>query len=177
MSEVRPHKKTLVLGGARSGKSSFAESLTEGYEHALYVATALNSESDPEMEDRIAIHMSRRGEKWKTIEEPINIADVIKNESSYDRPILVDCLTIWVSNLMYAGLSIENELNRLTNLLRTDLGAVTLVSSEVGSGIVPLEAISREFRDNMGIVNQAIAIECDRVALVVAGLSIFIKDE
>lgn len=170
-------RNTLVLGGARSGKSKYAESLFEGCKKALYVATASSFDNDLEMLERIRIHKNRRGKLWKTIEEPLNITDVISDNKSFDRPILVDCLTIWVSNLMYFKLSIEKEVEKLTGLIERTPGGVIFVSSEVGFGIVPLEAISREFRDNMGYVNQAVANSCERVVLVVAGLKLVMKGE
>ncbi|MBF0326306.1 MAG: bifunctional adenosylcobinamide kinase/adenosylcobinamide-phosphate guanylyltransferase [Alphaproteobacteria bacterium] len=164
---------TLVLGGARSGKSVYAEGLLAGGP-ALYVATG--QAFDDEMAERIRAHRDRRGPDWTTIEEPLELAACLDRHLSPERPILVDCLTLWISNLMHAGLDVGRETDRLAELLRDPAGPVVLVSSEVGLGLVPDNKMAREFRDHQGRVNQKLASVCRRVVFVAAGLPLIMKD-
>lgn len=166
-------KVTLVLGGARSGKSAYAEALI-GETGGLYLATA--EARDAEMAERIAHHRLRRGPAWQTREEPIELAATLRHETRQDRAILVDCLTLWLSNIMAAGRNVDHETERLRAVLPTLAGPVVLVANEVGLGIVPEQALGRAFRDHAGRLNQAIARVADRVVLVVAGLSLILKD-
>lgn len=162
----------LVLGGARSGKSRFAEGLLA--RHAppwLYVATA--EAGDAEMVTRIAAHKARRGADWITLEAPRDLAGVLAEQG--DRPVLVDCLTLWLSNLMLADAAIDAEVARLEQVLERARAPVVLVANEVGSGIVPDNALARRFRDLQGQLNQRLAARADRVVLVVAGLPLFVK--
>ena len=172
-------KNTLVLGGARSGKSIYAEKLVEVYSQGLYLATAevKESEDDNEMFQRILKHKNRRGRNWQTIEEPIDIVKVIELEASPKRPILVDCLTLWLSNVMLAEKDVEYEILKLRESLVNASGPLILVSSEVGMGIVPDNNIAREFRDYAGHLHQALANQCKHVVFVVAGLPMILKDE
>ncbi len=163
----------LVLGGARSGKSAYAEGLLAGAA-ALYVATG--QAFDSEMAERIRIHRDRRGPLWSTIEEPLDLSDCLDRHLSADRAILVDCLTLWISNLMHAGRDVAAETDRLAELLAAPAGPVVLVSSEVGLGLVPDNKMAREFRDHQGRVNQTIASVCRRVVFVAAGLPLIMKD-
>lgn len=164
---------TLVLGGARSGKSAYAESLIHGGP-ALYLATG--QAFDDEMAARIQAHRDRRGPGWSTIEEPLDIAAILDREARLDRPILVDCLTLWISNLMHAGRDVARETDRLCEVLATQRSPIVLVSNEVGLGLVPENALAREFRDHQGLVNQHVARACHRVVFVAAGLPVFLKD-
>ena len=162
----------LVLGGARSGKSRFAEGLLA--RHAppwLYVATA--EAGDAEMVTRIAAHKARRGTDWMTREAPRDLAGALAEQA--DRPALVDCLTLWLSNLMLADAAIDAEIARLEQALEQARAPVVLVANEVGSGIVPDNALARRFRDLQGQLNQRLAARADRVVLVVAGLPLFVK--
>lgn len=162
----------LVLGGARSGKSRFAEGLLA--RHAppwLYVATA--EAGDAEMVTRIAAHNARRGTDWMTREAPRDLAGALAEPG--DRPVLVDCLTLWLSNLMLADAAVEAEIARLEQALEQARAPVVLVANEVGSGIVPDNALARRFRDLQGQLNQRLAARADRVVLVVAGLPLFVK--
>jgi adenosyl cobinamide kinase/adenosyl cobinamide phosphate guanylyltransferase len=162
----------LVLGGARSGKSRFAEGLLA--RHAppwLYVATA--EAGDAEMVTRIAAHKARRGTDWMTVEAPRDLAGVLAEHG--DRPALVDCLTLWLSNLMLADAAVDAEIARLEQALEQARAPVVLVANEVGSGIVPDNALARRFRDLQGQLNQRLAARADRVILVVAGLPLFVK--
>lgn len=163
---------TLVLGGARSGKSRFAESLITRHPPPwLYVATA--EAGDAEMTARIAAHKARRGTDWRTIEAPRDLAGVLAQHA--DKPVLVDCLTLWLSNLMLANSDIDAAVARLEQALEQTYGPVVLVANEVGSGVVPENALARRFRDLQGQLNQRFAARADRVVLVVAGLPLFVK--
>jgi len=168
---------TLVLGGARSGKSRYAEELVESGGRGLYLATAAHNPADPEMVDRIARHRQRRGDLWITIEEPLEIPDILLSHGQADRPILVDCLTLWLSNLMFAGRDIGLATADLLAALDATDGPVVLVSNEVGLGIVPDTALARTFRDHAGRLHQAVAAACDRVVFMAAGLPLMMKDE
>jgi adenosylcobinamide kinase/adenosylcobinamide-phosphate guanylyltransferase len=166
---------TLVLGGARSGKSRYAERTIEAATGGgLYLATA--GVGDDEMRARVAEHRARRGPTWTTIEEPLEIAGRIAAEARPDRPILVDCLTLWLSNLMHAGRDIEAETERLMAALAGAGGPVVLVANEVGLGIVPESALGRAFRDHAGRLNQRVAAAAERVVLMTAGLPMPLKD-
>lgn len=165
---------TLVLGGARSGKSRFAESLVEASGLApVYVATA--TAGDAEMAARIARHRARRGARWRTVEEPLALAATLAGEAAPDRAILVDCLTLWLANLMAAGRDIDGERQALLAGLAALAGPAVLVSNEVGQGIVPESALARAFRDHAGLLHQDIAAAADAVTLVTAGLAQALK--
>ena len=172
-------KKTLILGGARSGKSRYGEQIVENCGKGIYLATALapNLVKDVEMATRIAEHKKRRSRIWKTIEEPLDIAEVIRRESLEKLPILVDCLTLWLSNLMFENLNLEKEIYDLVESLEKAVGPVICVSNEVGLGIVPENRLAREFRDNAGLLNQEIAKVSKLVVLVTAGIPMIVKDE
>jgi len=170
-------RSTLVLGGARSGKSRYAEELVEACGKGLYLATAEAVGDDAEMAARIAKHQDRRGDVWKTIEEPLDVANIISSQSTADRPVLVDCLTLWLSNLMFAKRDIDAATTELIVALEKSVAPVVLVSNEVGLGIVPENALAREFRDSAGRMNQVVATACDRVVFMAAGLPLIMKDE
>ncbi len=158
---------TLILGGARSGKSKLAESLA--HDPKIYIATA--QAFDREMKKRIAEHQSRRGNDWKTVEAPIKLAEAIKKHDTASTFILVDCLTLWLSNLILARKDWEMELESLVSTLGKLKGQAAIVSNEVGMGIVPDNALARRFRDAQGITNQSIAEVADVVVLVTAGIA------
>lgn len=165
---------TVILGGARSGKSSRAQSLAEELRpQRIYMATA--QALDAEMEDRIERHKADRGAGWDTIEAPLDIAAAITQAGHAERVILVDCLTLWLSNLMHAERAVEAETSALIQALNTCPGPVIFVSNEVGLGLVPETPLGRAFRDAQGRLNQEIAAVCDRVEFVVAGLPIVMK--
>lgn len=160
---------TLVLGGARSGKSSFAETLVESSGlDAVYVATA--QAGDGEMAERIAHHQARRGVVWRTLEAPLELAATLAREAAPGRALLVDCLTLWLANIMADGRDIEAEAAQLIAALGALAGPVVLVSNEVGQGIVPDNALARAFRDHAGRLHQDIAAAADTVYFVTAGL-------
>ena len=163
---------TLVLGGARSGKSRYAEGLIAALPPPWgYVATA--EARDDEMIARIAAHRARRGPPWKTVEAPHEIAEAIV--LCQPMPVLVDCLTLWLSNMMLAGSDIDAEAGRFERALQAAAAPVVLVANEVGSGIVPEFPLGRKFRDLQGTLNQRIAARADRVVLMVAGLPLAVK--
>ncbi len=167
-------KITLILGGARSGKSQFAERLAEQQVDKLYLATG--EASDKEMQTRIEIHQSRRGNDWKIIEEPLDIASKLFNEARKNRVILVDCLTLWLSNLMMAEKSPIEETDKLLKALENPEGHIIFVSNEVGLSIVPENKLARKFRDEQGILNQRLANRADNVVFIAAGLPLYLKE-
>jgi adenosylcobinamide kinase / adenosylcobinamide-phosphate guanylyltransferase len=163
---------TLVLGGARSGKSRYAETLFAALPPPwVYIATA--EAGDAEMAARIAAHRARRGGAWTTIEAPRDLAGALAAHGK--APILVDCLTLWLSNLLLADADIDAESERIEAALARAEAPVVLVSNEVGFGIVPDNALARRFRDLQGVLNQRIAAQAERVVLMVAGLPLIVK--
>lgn len=164
---------TLVLGGARSGKSRYAEALL-GHLAPPRTYLATGSAGDPEMAERIRRHRERRGSGWVTLEAPVGIAAAIERETG---PILVDCLTLWVSNLMAANENPDEAIERLVVALRRPGGPLVLVANEVGLGIVPDNALARAFRDHAGRANQRVAAAADRVVFIAAGLPLALKGE
>jgi adenosylcobinamide kinase/adenosylcobinamide-phosphate guanylyltransferase len=166
---------TLILGGARSGKSRYAEAEIErAAQTALYIATA--TAGDSAMAARIAHHRARRGKRWTTIEEPVAIAALLATEARPDRPILVDCLTLWLSNVLLAGRDVEADCEELLTALENLAGPVVLVTNEVGLGIVPDNDLAIQFRDFAGRLNQRIAALAGRVVFMAAGLPLVLKD-
>jgi adenosylcobinamide kinase / adenosylcobinamide-phosphate guanylyltransferase len=171
----RAVRLTLVLGGARSGKSRYAEGLLTALPSPwIYVATA--EARDAEMAERIAAHRARRGTGWQTIEAPHDLALAIEAAPA-GASVLVDCLTLWLSNRMLAEVDVDTEIGHLEAALDRRAGPVVLVSNEVGFGIVPDSALARRFRDLQGRLNQRIAARADRVVLVVAGLPLIMKGQ
>jgi adenosylcobinamide kinase/adenosylcobinamide-phosphate guanylyltransferase len=165
---------TLVLGGARSGKSCYAERLiTAAPPPWIYVATA--EPGDAEMAERIARHRARRGTGWTTLETPRDVVGALAAHAT--TPMLVDCLTLWLSNALLARADVDAEIERLEAALTQVAAPLVLVANEVGFGIVPDNPLGRRFRDAQGLLNQRIAARADRVVLVVAGLPLTIKGE
>lgn len=166
-------KTTLILGGTRSGKSAYAESLaSKSGRPKIYLATA--EAADKEMAKRIAQHKARR-RSWQTIEEPHHIAEVIANPGHKDAVILVDCLTLWLANLMHHELGIKMQTHNLLDALKHTRAEVLLVSNEVGQGIVPTNKLARQFRDEAGLLHQRIAQIADKVIFMTAGIPTTIK--
>ena len=170
----------LVLGGARSGKSTHAEKLATGSLHgappqpAVYIATA--QAGDVEMATRIMAHRARRGAGWTTIEEPLKLAEALEAAAAHGRPVLVDCLTLWLSNLMQAGADLDEAADDVVRTLDGYAAPVVFVSNEVGLGIVPDTPLGRAFRDAQGRLNMRMAGRADRVVLMAAGLPLIMKD-
>jgi len=166
----------LILGGARSGKSRCAERLALGSsQRPVYVATA--TAGDGEMSARIAEHQRRRQQsEWLLIEEPLALAATLQEACTPDNCVLVDCLTLWLSNLLHAGeATFATERAALLQLLPTLPGRVIFVSNETGLGVVPMGELSRKFVDEAGWLNQSLAERCNRVVFVVAGLPQVLK--
>ena len=163
----------LILGGARSGKSRLAESRAQdsGLE-LLYLATA--TAGDGEMSQRIAHHRERRSEQWGLLEEPFALADTLAREARAERCILVDCLTLWLSNCLGADCW-ESERDRLFEILPRLPGYLLFVSNETGLGVVPMGELSRRFVDESGFLHQRLAAHCERVTMTVAGLPLELK--
>jgi adenosylcobinamide kinase/adenosylcobinamide-phosphate guanylyltransferase len=171
-SAAASSRLTLVLGGARSGKSRYAESLVMALPSPwLYVATA--EARDSEMAERVVVHQGRRGPSWTTVETPRDIAGALAANAT--TPALVDCLTLWLSNVLLADADVDAEIEHLDGALARAAAPIVLVANEVGSGIVPDNALVRRFRDLQGLLNQRIAARADRVFLVVAGLPLTLK--
>jgi adenosylcobinamide kinase/adenosylcobinamide-phosphate guanylyltransferase len=165
---------TLVLGGARSGKSHFAEQLLHREaRRRVYLATA--EIHDEEMADRVRRHKAQRGDGWRTIEAPLDIAGVLMREAEQGDAVLVDCLTLWLSNLMGAERDIDAETAQVIAALPQLGGPVVFVANEVGLGIVPDNALARAFRDHAGRLNQRLAAAADQVFFIAAGLPLKLK--
>lgn len=174
-------ERVLILGGARSGKSAWAERLAEhlaGRDAAegrerVYVATA--EAGDAEMRERIEAHLAQRGAGWRTVESPLDLPEALGRARSEACVVLVDCLTLWLSNLLLAGRDWATAADALSEVLSGAGAPVVLVSNEVGLGLVPETALGRAFRDAQGALNQKIAMHCDYVAFVAAGLPMTLK--
>lgn len=164
----------LVLGGARSGKSRYAQARAEATGlKLLFVATA--QAFDDEMRDRISKHRDDRGSDWETIEAPLDIADIIAARSEPGSVLLIDCLTLWTSNLILGDHDVAPATEELIAALAQATGPIVLVSNEIGFGIVPENALARKFRDEAGQVNQRIAKEVREVQMTIAGIPVTIK--
>lgn len=174
MSRSLPH--LLVLGGARSGKSRFAQGRAEALTGELiYLATA--QALDDEMRERIALHRADRGTRWSTVEAPLQLAEAITACSTPETVVLVDCLTLWASNLMLAERDTAAATKGLVRSLSDARGPVILVANEVGLGIVPDNALARKFRDAAGRINQETAAAVDEVVMMFAGLPLVLKPD
>ncbi len=184
METNTPPSVTFVLGGARSGKSRFAESLAERYatgseddrggaQRLVYLATG--EAFDDEMRTRIDAHQTRRGEHWRTIEAPLGIADALETHCRPGCVVLLDCVSVWLGNQFHHEANIEQEVRTLVARCRKLDGTLVAVGSEVGLGIVPENALARAFRDAAGLLNQQLADAAQRVYLISAGIPICIK--
>jgi adenosylcobinamide kinase/adenosylcobinamide-phosphate guanylyltransferase len=169
---------TLILGGARSGKSRLGEAIAApGGGDAVYIATyAARAEGhDEEMRRRVAAHRARRGANWRTEEVPRDLPQALANLLPRAEPILVDCLTLWLTNIMLADGDIDGEIETLAATLSQARAALVFVANETGLGIVPDNALARRFRDLSGLMNQQIAAAADNVLFVTAGLPLIMK--
>ena len=167
---------TLILGGARSGKSRYALALgrqSVAVGERVFVATAVRS--DDEMSARIDKHRADRGSEWRTVEEPVELAQVISEQCVADSVVVVDCLTQWLNNLMLHERDVSAELDALVDSIEGATGELIIVSNELGLGLVPDTPLGRSYRDWHGTMNQRIAAICDRVVLMVAGLPLTVK--
>lgn len=163
-----------MIGGARSGKSRYAQGRAEALGlKRVFVATA--EAFDDEMHARISRHRADRGQGWETVEEPLDLARIITMRSAPDNVLLVDCLTLWTSNLILAERDRNSARSDLTAAIKQAEGSLILVANEVGYGIVPDNALARRFRDEAGLINQRVAEVVDEVQLVLAGLPMRVK--
>lgn len=165
----------FVLGGARSGKSRHAEALVRSLSPGPWTYIATAQAFDAEMEERIARHRADRGDGWVTVEAPHDLAGALVSAGGGPGAVLVDCLTLWLTNRLLAEADLSAETDAFVAVLRRTAAPVVLVSNEVGLGIVPDNALSRRFRDAAGRLHQAVATTADRVTLVVAGLPVAVK--
>ncbi|MBO0797960.1 MAG: bifunctional adenosylcobinamide kinase/adenosylcobinamide-phosphate guanylyltransferase [Blastocatellia bacterium] len=182
---------TLVLGGARSGKSRYAQSLCKSSSQVIYLATAptVDGSGDSEMRERIARHRADRPAEWQTVEEQLDISRVVR-EAPVEASFLIDCVTLWISNLMWQfreeaaaeqSRLILAEVDKLIDVLQrrvensVSAGEVVIVSNEVGCGLVPEHPVARAFRDLQGFANQRLASAADKVVLIIAGLPLLLK--
>jgi adenosylcobinamide kinase / adenosylcobinamide-phosphate guanylyltransferase len=165
---------TLVLGGARSGKSRHAEALARNHNGRLiYIATAENT--DDEMGLRIERHREDRGAKWATLEAPLDLVTALHEADHASAFILIECITVWINNLIYHERDVASEVKRLCAVLLEMRGRIVIVANEVGLGIVPDNALARAFRDEAGRANQALADVADEVLFIAAGLPMTLK--
>ena len=177
MSDTQP-LKTLILGGVRSGKSQLAERMARDSNTSIsYIATAMAK--DTEMRKRITAHQARRPPHWQLVEEPCRLAFALKKHAAPEHCLLVDCLTLWLTNLLTAtdASLFESERAELLSALPTLPGHIILVSNETNMGVVPLGELSRRFCDEAGRLHQDLASICDRVILTVAGLPHVLKGQ
>jgi adenosylcobinamide kinase / adenosylcobinamide-phosphate guanylyltransferase len=173
-NQERPIRSLLVLGGARSGKSRYAQGLAEASGlRPLLIATA--QAHDAEMGERIARHAAARDARWTVVEEPFALAGALRREARKDRIIVVDCATLWLSNVVLKNCSLATATQELAQGVGGLPGPVIFVSNETGCGIVPENALARGFRDAQGRLNQALAEACEAVALVSAGIALCLK--
>ncbi|RDI57358.1 bifunctional adenosylcobinamide kinase/adenosylcobinamide-phosphate guanylyltransferase [Microvirga subterranea] len=167
-------RRILVLGGARSGKSRTAQALAEGsFGQWIYVATA--QALDDEMRERIGHHKAERSGHWQTCEAPIALPEAVRRETGPGRIVLVDCLTLWLSNILLDGRDPADATTELVLAIREAAGPLVIVSNEVGHGIVPATPLGRAFRDAQGRLNQSVAEVCEAVVFVAAGCPILLK--
>jgi adenosyl cobinamide kinase/adenosyl cobinamide phosphate guanylyltransferase len=167
--------KTLVTGGCRSGKSTFALEQARDYRKKVFIATATGG--DEEMKKRIKVHKKTRGPGWRTLEEPFELSRALKKAGTADF-VVIDCLTLWLSNLLCRGDSpkaIEKKVESLAREILKARARVVIVTNEVGSGIVPENELARNFRDLAGLANQRLGQACNQVVLMVAGLPFIVK--
>ncbi|OWR00007.1 bifunctional adenosylcobinamide kinase/adenosylcobinamide-phosphate guanylyltransferase [Sphingopyxis witflariensis] len=164
----------LILGGARSGKSRYAQTLAEAFDGDL-IFIATGEAFDDEMAERIAHHRADRGPRWDTVEAPLALDEAIRARAAPGKLLLIDCLTLWVSNLMHAERDIVAATDELIAAMGDARGPVILVANEVGLGIVPDNALARRFRDEAGRVNQAVAAAANEVSFIAAGLPLRLK--
>ena len=176
MTHSNKKEIVFVLGGARSGKSSWALEYTEKhYDSYMFLATA--EVMDEEMADRVRLHKEVRGPKWQLREEPLEIAQVLETDVAGVEAVLIDCMTIWLSNVLLkqGEKKVPVYRNRFIEALAQTKASVIIVSNEVGTGIVPEHPLGRQYRDMAGFLNQQLAAAADKVVMTVAGLPIFLK--
>ncbi len=167
---------SLITGGSRSGKSLYALKLAESYKQKIFIATA--QAMDDEMKARILIHQKERGESYQTIEEPLEIAGAIRSINDSTSVIILDCLTVWLGNLLFHLENKQDRSERINDFIKTLKSPpcdILIVTNEVGMGIVPEKELSRQFRDDAGSLNQQVAKLADEVIMMVSGIPLKIK--
>ena len=177
MESERNRIVTLIVGGARSGKSRYAQELAAGFERVTFIATA--RANDSEMRRKIARHRSERPRSWETLEAPLNLESAIQSWGTKADMLIIDCLTLYLANLMRARRSRERilqDFNKVSEAIQLAKSSMIIVSNEVGCGVVPAFRSGRVYRDLLGQLNQQIAQIADRVVLMVAGVPLTIKD-
>ena len=168
--------KQLILGGARSGKSALAETLASATDlEVIYIATA--TANDGEMQQRIDRHQQQRPAHWVTIESPYELAETLQQQATPQRCLLVDCLTLWLSNLLCDARNTESARETLLKTVAELPGEIIFVSNEVGLGVIPMGSLSRQFVDESGRLHQSLAQQCDRVVFTAAGLPLIMKGD
>ncbi len=168
----------FVLGGCRSGKSTYALQTAENVNGNKKIFVATCQPQDEEMAQRVARHQKERGQRWTTIEEPLHLPEAISEHSPHADVMLIDCLTLWVSNLLMDDneeAQLKNVISRLTDAMKKTACPLIVVSNEVGTGIVPENQLARQFRDVTGWLNQAVAGCASKVVWVVAGIPVTVK--
>lgn len=178
MADNNPQSHSLVLGGVRSGKSRYAQLLAEASGlPVVYIATA--TADDVEMQARIEKHRAERPDAWTVVEEPIALANILQEYAAVDRCLIVDCLTLWLTNLLLLedDAELERQRDELLKIAGTLPGRIIFVSNEVNMGVVPMGELSRRFCDEAGLLHQALAAQCEQVVLMVAGLPLRVKGE
>jgi adenosylcobinamide kinase / adenosylcobinamide-phosphate guanylyltransferase len=175
MSEMGVKENLFVIGGCRSGKSRHALELSEKVSdiHRVFIATCVPY--DEEMKDRVRRHQQDRDSSWTTIDAPVELADAILKYSQIAHVILVDCLTLWISNLLMESENMESRVEQVTGAINQAQCPIIFVSNEVGTGIVPTNALARQYRDAVGFANQKVAACVDKVIWMVAGIPVIIK--
>lgn len=179
-TQISPNTTYLILGGARSGKSGYAENIAKCASESLqqdvtYIATA--TAFDKEMENRIERHKSDRPKHWTSIEEPIHLAEILENNAGKNKVILVDCLTLWLNNLLLQEDQklLNTEIEKFLRCLNKLEGIVIFVSNEVGLGVIPMGSLTRQFVDESGRLHQKLAQHVNHVLLMVAGIAMTVK--
>lgn len=175
--------KRLILGGVKSGKSQYAERGAKAWAaqpgntdaSVIYLATAEHHSNDEDFSKRIECHKSQRPSTWKTVEEPLNISAIIAQASGKKQCVLLECLTLWLSNILLDQALLAQRIDDLCDVVEVYEGEIILVSNETGLGIMPPNALARQFGDEIGILHQRLAVSCDEVVLTVAGLPHFLK--
>jgi adenosylcobinamide kinase / adenosylcobinamide-phosphate guanylyltransferase len=175
MSEMGVNENLFVIGGCRSGKSRHALELSEKVSeiHRVFMATCVPY--DEEMKDRVRRHQQDRDSSWTTVDAPVELADAILKYSQSANVILVDCLTLWLSNLLMESENMESRVEQFTGAINHAQCPVIVVSNEVGTGIVPTNTLARQYRDAVGFANQKVAACVDKVIWMVAGIPVIIK--
>ncbi len=174
MDDCLEVRSLLVIGGARSGKSRYGQTRAEqSGKQPVLIATA--EAGDAEMAERITAHRTARGSRWEVVEEKLDLVAALRREFAKDRVLLVDCLTLWLSNVMHQARDPEQERELLAQAIKELRGPAIFVSNELGLGIVPDNELGRRFRDAQGRLNQAVAAACEAVVLITAGLPMLLK--